>query len=293
MSFGKVLTAMITPFNEKGEVDLQEAKRIAEHLLENGNDGIVLVGTTGESPNLSLQERILLVEEVSSHIKGMGKIIVGVGGNSTSETIKTIEAFESNPNIHGLMVVTPYYNKPTQKGMLLHFEEIAKSTKRPIMLYNVPSRTGSNLLPETVQHLSQIENIVAIKEASGDLNQVSETIRLCEGKIDVYSGDDSLTLPMLAIGATGVVSVAAHIVGNEIKDMINNFFNGNTKVAATIHLSLMPVFKNLFIESNPIPVKLAMNILGFNAGICRLPLCTPSERTVDIVKKTLDDLKQG
>ena len=233
------------------------------------------------------------MDEVSNHIKGLGKVVVGVGANSTSETIKTVQAFESNPNIDGLMVVTPYYNKPTQKGMLLHFQEIAKSTKRPIMLYNVPSRTGSNLLPDTVQKLSQIENIVAIKEASGDLNQVSEIIRLCEGKIDVYSGDDSLTLPMLSVGAVGVVSVAAHVAGNEIKDMIKNFMSGNNKVAAKIHLSLMPVFKNLFIESNPIPVKLAMNLLGFNAGICRLPLCPPSETTVQIVKELLGDLKQG
>lgn len=294
MKFGKVLTAMITPFNHKGEIDLEESKRIANHLVGNGNDGVILVGTTGESPNLSMDERLLLVEYVSNNIKDKGKkVIVGVGANSTKETIQIVKAFENNPNIDGLMVVTPYYNKPTQEGMFLHFQQIASNTKHPIMLYNVPSRTGSNLLPETVVKLAEIDNIVAIKEASGDLNQVSEIVRLCKGKIDVYSGDDSLTLPMLSIGAVGVVSVAAHIAGNQIKEMIDSFMEGNIKKASDKHLELMPIFKNLFIESNPIPVKLAMNILGFNAGVCRLPLCEPKESTVQVVKEMINNLKQG
>lgn len=293
MIFGKVLTAMITPFDAQGKVDYQEAKKVAKHLVDNGNDGIVLVGTTGESPNLSLEEKIKLVEEVTSYLNGQGKVVVGVGSNSTQDTMQTIKAIENISGIDGIMVVVPYYNKPTQKGMLLHFKEIASISKFPIMLYNVPSRTGSNLLPETVRQLAELDNIVAIKEASGDLNQVSEVLRLCKDNIDVYSGDDSLTLPILSVGGIGVVSVAAHVVGNEIKEMIDQFSKGNVKQAAQIHLKLMPIFKNLFVESNPVPVKLAMDLIGFNVGTCRLPLCEPSDSTVELIKKTLDELKQA
>ncbi|SES77865.1 4-hydroxy-tetrahydrodipicolinate synthase [Anaerobranca gottschalkii] len=291
MIFGRLLTAMVTPFDTKGRVNYQEAKKIARHLMENGNDGLVLIGTTGESPTLTLEEKIKLVEEVMEELKGQCKIVVGVGGNNTEEVIKTVKEFEKK-GIDGIMVVTPYYNKPTQKGLYLHFEKIAQSTSLPIMLYNVPSRTGCNLLPQTVKELAKIENIVAIKEASGDLNQVSEIVRLCGDEIQVLSGDDSLTLPMLSVGAIGVVSVASHIVGKEIKEMIESFSKGDVKKATMIHLKLMPIFKNLFVESNPIPVKLAMNLIGFNAGQCRLPLCSPSDSTVDLIKKTLKELKQ-
>ncbi|SHJ56874.1 dihydrodipicolinate synthase [Anaerobranca californiensis DSM 14826] len=291
MIFGRLLTAMITPFDTEGKVNYQEAKRIAEYLMENGNDGLVLIGTTGESPTLALNEKLKLVEEVMAGLKGRGKVIVGVGGNNTEETIRTIKEFE-NKGIDGIMVVTPYYNKPTQKGLYLHFEKIAQSTTLPIMLYNVPSRTGCNLLPGTIKELAKIKNIVAIKEASGDLNQVSEIIRLCGENIQVLSGDDSLTLPMLSVGAIGVVSVASHIVGKEIKEMIESFSKGDVKKATAIHLKLMPIFKNLFVESNPIPVKLAMNLIGFNAGQCRLPLCSPNDSTVELIKKTLEELKQ-
>ncbi|QNO16478.1 4-hydroxy-tetrahydrodipicolinate synthase [Alkalicella caledoniensis] len=287
MEFGKVLTAMITPFTPEGTVNLKEAKKIARHLIDNGNDGLVLIGTTGESPTLTLEEKIELVDVISNEVKGKAKIIVGTGSNNTVETLRTTKAFENNTNIDGIMVVTPYYNKPTQKGLILHFEKIALSTKLPIMLYNVPSRTGGNILPDTVKKLSNINNITAIKEASGDLVQVSEIADLCGDNIDIYSGEDSLTLPMLSVGAKGVVSVAGHVVGKEIHNMIDEFFLGNYDKAREIHLKLLPIFKNLFIETNPIPVKAAMQLLGFKTGVCRLPLSPPNDKTIEILKETL------
>lgn len=287
MEFGKVLTAMITPFTPEGTVNLKEAKKIARHLIDNGNDGLVLIGTTGESPTLTLEEKIELVDVISNEVKGKAKIIVGTGSNNTVETLRTTKAFENNTNIDGIMVVTPYYNKPTQKGLILHFEKIALSTKLPIMLYNVPSRTGGNMLPDTVKKLSNIDNITAIKEASGDLVQVSEIADLCGDNIDIYSGEDSLTLPMLSVGAKGVVSVAGHVVGKEIHNMIDEFFLGNYDKAREIHLKLLPIFKNLFIETNPIPVKAAMYLLGFKTGVCRLPLSPPNDKTIEILKETL------
>ena len=287
MKFGKVLTAMITPFTPEGKINFKEAKKIARHLINNGNDGLVLVGTTGESPTLTLEEKIELVDSVTSEIKGEGKIIVGTGSNNTVDTLRTTLAFENNTNIDGLMLVTPYYNKPTQKGLIMHFEKIARSCHLPIMLYNVPSRTGVNLLPESVKKLSELSNIKAIKEASGNLVQVSEIAALCGNNIDIYSGEDSLTLPMLALGAKGVVSVAGHVVGKEIHQMIDEFLKGNYKNAREIHLKLLPVFKNIFMETNPIPIKAAMNILGFNSGVCRMPLSPPEDKTVELLKSIL------
>ncbi|WP_350345013.1 4-hydroxy-tetrahydrodipicolinate synthase [Proteinivorax tanatarense] len=288
--FGEVLTAMITPFDAKGRVDLQNAQKLAKDLLKKGNDGIVLVGTTGESPTLSLQEKIDLVDAVCDEIKGSGKVLVGTGSNNTKDAVETAKIFENNTNVDGVMVVTPYYNKPTQQGLLNHYQQIAKNISLPIMIYNVPKRTGTNIIPDTLYKLSEQDNIVAIKEASGDLEQIMKINNLCGDTIDIYSGEDHLTLPILSIGGKGVVSVAGHIVSKYIKEMITEFNLGNVKKAREINLKLLPVYDALFMESNPIPVKKSVELLGYSVGDCRPPLSKPLNKTIENLKKIMKKL---
>ncbi|WP_353892035.1 4-hydroxy-tetrahydrodipicolinate synthase [Proteinivorax hydrogeniformans] len=288
--FGEVLTAMVTPFDENGKLNLKTAQRLARHLIKKGNDGLVLAGTTGESPTLTLEEKIDLVDAVCDEIKGSGKILVGTGSNSTKETIETTKIFEQNTNIDGVMVVTPYYNKPTQQGIVDHYFKISAVTSLPIMIYNVPKRTGTNIEAQTVKQLATMENIVAIKEASGDLNQISNIHRICKNSINIYSGEDHLTLPMLAVGSKGVVSVAGHVVSQYIKEMITEFSVGNTQNAQKINSKLLPVYEALFMESNPIPVKKAVELLGFEVGNCRPPLTTPTKSTIESLKNILKEL---
>ena len=274
MDFGKLLTAMVTPFDESLDVNYEEAIRLAKHLEKEGNTALVITGTTGESPTLSSEEKIKLYKNIKINVKI--PIIAGVGTNSTSDTIKNAKEAQS-AGVDGLLVVAPYYNKPNQDSLYAHFEKIAQEVDLPIMLYNVPGRTGSNIKPETVEKLSKLDNIVALKEASGDINQISEVIRRVDKDFLVYSGDDSMTLPCLSIGGYGVVSVCSHIVSKEIKDMIDAFVQGDIKRAMEIHLKLFPIFQGLFIDSNPIPVKAALNMLGFNVGGLRLPLKEANE----------------
>ncbi|HEY9640549.1 MAG TPA: 4-hydroxy-tetrahydrodipicolinate synthase [Coleofasciculaceae cyanobacterium] len=271
-SFGRVLTALITPFKEDGSVNYHVAEKLAVHLTDHGTDAIVVCGTTGESPTLSWDEEYQLFQVIQKAIAGKAKVIAGTGSNSTEEAIAATQK-ASKLQLDGSLQVVPYYNKPPQEGLYKHFRAIAEaSPELPMMLYNIPGRTGQNLSPETVARLAEISNIVAIKEASGSLDQVSQIRQLTSPEFNIYSGDDSLTLPMLAVGASGVVSVASHLVGQHLQQMIQFFEQGQVKVASQIHLQLFPLFKALFITANPIPVKAALRLQGWQVGSTRLPL---------------------
>lgn len=273
VNFGRVLTAMITPFNEDGSVNYEVAEQLAAHLADNGSDALVVCGTTGESPTLTWDEEYQLFQVVQKAVSGKAKVIAGTGSNSTEEAIAATQK-AAKIGLHGSLQVVPYYNKPPQSGLYQHFASIAKSCPdMPLMLYNVPSRTGQNLEPETVARLAEIPNIVAIKEATGNFDQASQLRRLTPPEFALYSGDDSFTLAMLAIGGTGVVSVASHLVGNQLQQMIQAFEAGKTVLATEIHLKLFPLFKILFCTANPIPLKAALKLQGWTVGSPRLPLC--------------------
>ncbi|WGV26654.1 4-hydroxy-tetrahydrodipicolinate synthase [Halotia branconii] len=270
--FGRVLTAMITPFKADGSVNYDVAAELAAYLANNGTDTLVVCGTTGESPTLTWDEEYQLFVEVLQSVAGKAKVIAGCGSNSTKEAIAATQK-AAKIGVHGSLQVVPYYNKPPQTGLYQHFAAIAQACPDlPLLLYNVPGRTGQNLSPETVTQLAEISNIVGIKEASGNLDQTSEIRRLTSKEFQIYSGDDSLTLPLLAVGAKGVVSVASHLVGNQLQQMIQAFSAGETEVATEIHLQLFPLFKALFLTTNPIPVKKALNLKGWEVGSTRLPL---------------------
>lgn len=271
MQFGRLMTAMLTPFTAEGELDEQAVRRLVEHLVTTGTDTIVVSGTTGESPTLNSEERITLIKLAKEVAGNRAKVLAGTGTNSTRETIVNSRAAAA-AGADGLMVVTPYYNKPPQDSLYEHYAAIARAVDLPTLIYNVPGRTACNLLPQTLTRLAQIDVFFGVKEASGSLDQVSEIRRSVPDGFLVYSGDDSLTLPMLALGAVGVVSVASHIIGNDIKFMIESFFNGDTAQATKMHLKLFPLFKGLFVTTSPIPLKWAMNELGLPAGPLRPPL---------------------
>ena len=282
---------MITPFDGEGQVNYDQAAALAVSLAEQGTDTIVVCGTTGESPVLTREEEYQLFKVVHSAVAGKAKVMAGTGSNSTREAIgATCHAAELG--LDGSLQVVPYYNKPPQEGLYQHFKTIAEACGGfPMMLYNIPGRTGQNLLPETVAKLSEIDNIVAIKEASGNLDQVSQVRRLTPASFDIYSGDDSLTLPMLAVGAKGVVSVASHCVGDRLQAMIQAFITGNVQEATRIHLELLPLFKVLFITTNPIPLKAALELMGWNVGEPRLPLVPLSPENRSLLKAVLDELQ--
>lgn len=285
MNFGSVITAMITPFKDDGKVNYDKAQELAAFLMENGSDSIVVTGTTGEASTLSLQEKAGLYKAVKEAVGNNGFVIANTGDNETATSVFLTKEAEKI-RVDGVLAVVPYYNKPPQEGMFRHFKAIAESTDLPVMLYNVPSRTSSNLLPETVERLAQIKNINSIKEASGSMDQVSE-LRERLPEFTVYSGDDSITLPMLSLGCSGVVSVASHLVGKEIKAMVEKFFSKDYQGALAIHLHLFKLFKTLFITTNPIPVKTALNQQGWNLGGFRLPLVNPSPQEEDLIKNML------
>ncbi|MCG6135794.1 MAG: 4-hydroxy-tetrahydrodipicolinate synthase [Nostoc sp. LLA-1] len=288
--FGRVVTAMITPFKTDGSVNYDVAAELAANLANNGTDTLVVCGTTGESPTLSWEEEYQLFVEVLQAVAGKAKVIAGCGSNSTKEAIAATEK-AAKIGVHGSLQVVPYYNKPPQIGLYQHFQAIAQACPDlPLLLYNVPGRTGQNLSPETVARLAEISNIVGIKEASGNLDQASEIRRLTPQEFQIYSGDDSLTLPLLAIGAKGVVSVASHLVGNQLQQMIQAFSAGKVALASEIHLQLFPLFKALFLTTNPIPVKKALKLQGWEVGSSRLPLCEADSDVSDKLKAVLEKL---
>lgn len=289
VDFGTVITAMITPFKADGSVNYEVAGKLAANLVDNGTDTLVICGTTGESPTLSWDEEYQLFVEVLQAVAGKAKVIAGCGSNSTKEAIAATEK-AARIGVHGSLQVVPYYNKPPQAGLYKHFQAIAQGCPDlPMLLYNIPGRTGQNLSPETVVKLAQIDNIVGIKEASGNLDQASEIRRLTPQEFQIYAGDDSLTLPLLAVGAKGVVSVASHLVGNQLKQMIESFNVGKIQIATEIHLQLFPLFKSLFLTTNPIPVKQALKLQGWEVGSVRPPLC---EADAEICQKLEDVLHQ-
>lgn len=283
---GNLLTAMVTPMREDGSIDPALAGKLAQRLVANGSDGVVVCGTTGESPTLTDEEKVSLYRAVADAIGGQAIVVAGTGTNDTKRSIELTQEAEK-AGVDGIMLVVPYYNKPPQEGLYQHFRAIAESTSLPILLYNVPSRTSCNLLPETVARLAEIDNIVAIKESVGNMDQVSELRRLLPSDFAIYSGDDSMTLPMMAIGGKGVISVASHVAGNQIREMISAFERGDLRMAQRIHLELFPLFRALFVTTNPIPVKRALNLIGFPAGPTRLPLVPMSEEDEAVLRQAL------
>ena len=282
----RLITAMITPFDDRLQVNYAKAAEVAEHLVQNGTEGIVVAGTTGESPVLSDEEKLRLFATVKEQVGSRVSVWAGTGSNNTQHSIELSREAEKL-GVDGVLLVGPYYNKPSQEGLYQHFRAIAEAINIPAMVYNIPSRTSSNILPETMARLAQIDNIVALKESSGDMNQVSQLAYLLPEGMKVYSGDDSLTLPMMALGAHGVVSVASHLVGKDIQRMITAFNNGDTREATRIHLALYPIFKGLFITTNPVPLKEAMNILGMEVGGLRLPLTRASQQEHEFIGNML------
>ncbi|RPF46875.1 4-hydroxy-tetrahydrodipicolinate synthase [Thermodesulfitimonas autotrophica] len=287
--FGRVLTAMVTPFDKDGSLNLAQAKKLARYLVENGSDGLVVAGTTGESPTLTKEEKIALFEAVVEEVGGKATVIAGTGSYSTADSIALTRAAEK-AGADGVMLVAPYYNKPSQEGLYRHFRAVAESTSLPVMLYNIPGRTAVNVLPATVARLAKdVPNIKAIKEASGSLDQVSELRRVLPDDFAIYSGDDALTLPVLAVGGKGVVSVVAHIAGKRLQEMINAYASGNVTLAAKIHKELFPLIKGMFITTNPVPVKAALNLLGMNVGAPRLPLVEATAEEKERLSQLLRD----
>ena len=291
--FGRLLTAMVTPFDTEGQVDLALAGRLARHLVNEGSDGLVVCGTTGESPTLSWREQIKLLEAVRQAVDKKGiRVLAGTGSNSTTEAVEaTREAAAAGAD--GALIVTPYYNRPTQQGLEAHFRAVAAAApKLPLMLYNIPSRTGCSLAPATVAHLRDCANIVSIKSASGTTEEVSQLRLLCGPQLAIYSGDDGLLLPMLSVGAVGVVSVASHVVGRHLKALIKAYFDGQPAIALSYHEQLVPLFQALFATTNPIPVKAALELSGWPVGAPRLPLLPLDAAMRDDLARTLNNLRR-
>jgi 4-hydroxy-tetrahydrodipicolinate synthase len=276
LEFGRLITAMITPFNERGEVDYSEAIRIGEHLVETGTETLLLAGTTGESPTLTHEEEFVLFDRFVKHFKGKVKLMAGTGSNSTATAIRSTQMAESL-GVDAVLQVVPYYNKPSQEGLYHHFKTISESTSLPILLYNIPGRTGIHMQAETVARLAEIPTIFGIKEASGKVENVIALKEKTPDDFLIYSGDDALTLDFMAEGAVGVVSVAGHLVGKAMQEMMSEFLSGNIEKSRQIESGLKQIFNVLFITSNPVPVKAAMRLRGFSVGVPRLPLVDVTE----------------
>ncbi|WP_096435354.1 4-hydroxy-tetrahydrodipicolinate synthase [Alteribacter populi] len=288
MNFGHVVTAMVTPFDSKGNVDFAKTTKLINHLIENGSEALVVAGTTGESPTLSYEEKLALFEHTVKVADNRVPIIAGTGSNNTYQSVEFTKKAEK-AGVDAVMLVAPYYNKPSQKGMYEHFKTIANKTKLPIMLYNVPGRTMVEMSAETIIKLSKIDNIVSVKEASGDLDQMTEIIANTSDDFTLYSGDDSLTLPVMAIGGNGIVSVASHVLGNEMQSMIESFLKGKHQAASQLHQQLVPVMNGMFMAPNPSAVKTALQLQGLDVGGVRLPIIPLSseerQRLSELLKK--------
>lgn len=287
MYFGQILTAMVTPFDRNDEVDFNATRTLVNYLIANGSDGLVVAGTTGEAPTLTEKEKIDLFKFVVKVVDGRVPVIAGTGSNNTKASISlTKKAVEAGVN--GIMLVAPYYNKPSQEGLFQHFKTIAEATSLPVMLYNIPGRSAVNISVETIVRLSQIPNIVAIKDACGDLDIMAQIISETPRNFTLYSGDDRLTLPVLAIGGAGIVSVSAHIIGNEMQEMISSFKNGDVITAADMHRNLLPIMKSLFTAPSPSPVKAALNMSGVYVGGVRLPLVPLNDEEISMLQRALE-----
>ncbi|MDD3436939.1 MAG: 4-hydroxy-tetrahydrodipicolinate synthase [Candidatus Gastranaerophilales bacterium] len=274
---GEVVTAMVTPFNKNKEIDYKKVEELAKYLVKNGSDAILVAGTTGECPTLTNEEELELLSVIKKAVGDKAKIIMGAGSNSTETAVKMTKRIEKE-GVDAILSVVPYYNKPSQAGMIAHFSAIAETTKLPIILYNIPGRTGVNMDVSTIKFLAEkYRNIIAVKQSFPDMDTISELRLACPEDFVIYSGDDSLTLPMLSIGVHGVISVASHLWGNEIKTMIHNFKTGNFNVAKNMHLKLYPVLKKIFMAPNPVPIKAALERAGLISNYVRLPLVPLAE----------------
>jgi 4-hydroxy-tetrahydrodipicolinate synthase len=288
--FGRLLTAMVTPFDAKGRVDYAQAKKLAKALLASGSDGLVVSGTTGESPTLTIGEKLRLFAEVKSAVLAGATIVAGTGNYNTAESIELTKEAEKT-GVHACLLTVPYYNKPTQEGLYEHFKAIARATKLPCIVYNVPSRTITNMTAETTIKLSKIDNIVGVKEASADLAQVARIIEGAGRDFIVYSGNDADTFPILGLGGYGVIGVITHLVGKQYKKMMENFFAGKIEEAARLHRHFIPLVNTMFMIGSPMPIKYALNHVGFKVGKPRLPLVEPDEKTRAAIEKTLKGYK--
>ncbi|MGC8777458.1 MAG: 4-hydroxy-tetrahydrodipicolinate synthase [Candidatus Caldatribacteriaceae bacterium] len=286
--FGSVLTAVVTPFDAYLEVNYRVFRDLLRMLVENGSEGVVVAGTTGEAPTLSSEEKLRLFEVALAEIGDRARVIAGTCGYDTRSSIALSREAEKL-GVHGILGVAPYYNRPPQEGLYAHFKAIAEEVALPIMLYNIPSRTGVNIEPETIAKLAQIPNIVALKEASGSPDQISRVKSMVGNDFGIYSGDDNMTLVVLALGGRGVVSVASHLVGKEIQKMIQAFREGRNSEALEIHLRLYPLFKAIFLSTNPIPIKAALNMSGWQVGFPRAPLCPLEKEKEEKLRKILED----
>jgi 4-hydroxy-tetrahydrodipicolinate synthase len=278
--FGKISTAMVTPFDSKGNIDFAKTTKLVNYLIENGTDSIVVCGTTGESPTLTSEEKLALIRHVVSVVDGRIPVIAGTGSNDTRATVSLTKKV-TELGVDAIMVVVPYYNKPNQEGLYQHFKAAAESTELPVMLYNVPGRTVANLAIDTVVRLAEVPNIVAIKDATGNLGVMTEIIDRTPEDFELYCGDDGLTLPAFAIGSKGTVSVASHVLGNEMQLLAESFFTGNMEQAQFLHRKLLPLFDGFFMAPSPSPIKTALQMKGLDVGGVRLPLVplTEAERT--------------
>lgn len=289
-NFGRVVTAMVTPFDAEGNVNYAAAEALAAHLASHGSDSILLCGTTGESPTLTREEEYQLFRTVKQAVGNQVKLIAGTGSNCTEEAIEATQT-AAELGMDGSLQVVPYYNKPPQEGLYQHFRTIAIAAPDiPLILYNIPGRTGQNLQPETVARLAEIDSIVAIKEASGILEQACQIRRLTAADFAIYAGDDFLTLPLMTVGGIGVISVASHLVGEQLQAMIEAFTTGNTALATEINLKLFPLFKVLFCTTNPIPIKAALKLQGWPVGGLRSPLWEIPPELKDKVATVMQEL---
>ena len=285
--FGRLLTAMITPFDDQGEIDYSQARKLAKGLTESGTDGLVIGGTTGESPSMSDEEKIRLFAEIKEEVGNSAAVIAGTTDNNHAKSIElSIEA--EKVGVDGLLLTVPAYNKPPQEGLYQNFKSIAAATNLPGLLYNVPSRTSLNMDAETTLRLAEIDNIVGVKEASSDYSQITNIIDKAPDGFEVWSGNDDETFPIMCVGGYGVVSVASNLYGSQIKTMMGLILEGNIESAASAHKQLLPIFKALFWVTNPIPVKYAVNRAGFNAGKNRLPLCDPDQDFIAKFDEVMD-----
>lgn len=286
--FGEILTAMVTPFTSSGQVDWPALDILVEHLLANASDALVVTGSTGEAATLSTEEKLQIYAHVVAKVGDRAKVIAGTGTNDTQETIELTRRAQA-VGVHGIMLVAPYYNKPPQNALYAHFKAVADACDLPILIYNVPGRTACNILPATILRLAKVNNIFGVKEASGNLDQVSEIAAVAPADFVIYSGDDSLTLPILSVGGHGVVSVASHLIGCQLKQMVQAYKRGDVLQAQRLHAEVFPVCKAMFVTSNPIPLKAALNMIGIGVGKPRLPLLPCSGQEEAAVRQALLD----
>ncbi|MFC1482922.1 4-hydroxy-tetrahydrodipicolinate synthase [Candidatus Margulisiibacteriota bacterium] len=287
--FGRLMTAMVTPFTQDGKINFEETERLVEFLIKTGSDSILVTGTTGETPTLTHDEEYEMWKTVVKTVNGRVKVMAGTGSNATETSITSTKMAEK-VGVDAALIVCPYYNKPPQEGIYAHFKHIAENTSLPIMIYNIPGRTSKNIEPDTIAQMAEIKNIVAVKEASGDLEQMKKIIELTPDDFLLYSGDDNMTLDVLKIGGVGVVSVASHIVGLHLQEMMKQFFDGHIKEAEAINEKLSPLFEHLFITTNPIMVKASLNLMGMPVGPVRLPLVNATPEQIEVIAEDLKTL---